>query len=70
MKRLDLIRHLERNGCALLREDRRHSVCVNRTSGSLPTVPRHREIARFAVALAGAVLLIFILGKLGIFRKK
>ncbi|RPJ44609.1 MAG: GlsB/YeaQ/YmgE family stress response membrane protein [Betaproteobacteria bacterium] len=27
-------------------------------------------IVRFAVALAGAVLLIFILGKLGIFRKK
>lgn len=27
-------------------------------------------MVRFAVALAGAVLLIFILGKLGIFRKK
>ncbi len=27
-------------------------------------------ILRFVVALAGAVLLIFILGKLGIFRKK
>ena len=27
-------------------------------------------IARFAVALAGAALLIFILGKLGIFRRK
>ena len=36
----------------------------------IPTVPRHREIARFAVALAGAVVLIFMLGKLGIFRKK
>lgn len=27
-------------------------------------------MVRFAVALAGAILLIFILGKLGIFRKK
>jgi len=47
MKRLDLIRHLERNGCALLREGGRHSVYVNRASGKSSTVPRHREINDF-----------------------
>jgi predicted RNA binding protein YcfA (HicA-like mRNA interferase family) len=47
MKRLDLIRHLERNGCALLREGGRHSVYVNRISGKSSTVPRHREINDF-----------------------
>jgi mRNA interferase HicA len=47
MKRLDLIRHLEQNGCALLREGGRHSVYVNRTSGKSSTVPRHREINDF-----------------------
>lgn len=44
MKRLDLIRHLERHGCALLREGGRHSVYVNRTTRKSSTVPRHREI--------------------------
>ena len=47
MKRLDLIWHLERNGCALLREGGRHSVYVNRASGKSSTVPRHREINDF-----------------------
>jgi predicted RNA binding protein YcfA (HicA-like mRNA interferase family) len=44
MKRLDLLRHLERHGCALLREGGRHSVYVNRTTRKSSTVPRHREI--------------------------
>jgi predicted RNA binding protein YcfA (HicA-like mRNA interferase family) len=47
MKRLDLIRHLEQHGCALLREGGRHSVYVNRISGKSSTVPRHREINDF-----------------------
>ena len=47
MKRLDLIRHLEQHGCALLREGARHSVYVNRLRGKSSTVPRHREINDF-----------------------
>ena len=46
MKRRELIRHLERFGCMLVREGAKHSRYVNladprRTS----TVPRHTEIA-------------------------
>ena len=44
MKRIDLIRHLEAHGCALLREGGSHSVYVNRTTRKVTTVPRHREI--------------------------
>lgn len=44
MKRVDLVRHLEAHGCALLREGGRHSVFVNRATGKASAVPRHREI--------------------------
>lgn len=44
MKRRDLVRHLERNGCELLREGGRHSVYVNRAAGKSTTVPRHVEV--------------------------
>lgn len=47
MKRLDLIRHLVRLGCELLREGGSHSVYVNRVAGKATTVPRHREINDF-----------------------
>ena len=47
MKRLDLIRHLERLGCQLLREGGSHSVYVSRVAGKATTVPRHREINDF-----------------------
>lgn len=47
MKRIDLIRHLERLGCQLLREGGSHSVYVNRATGKVSTVPRHREINDF-----------------------
>lgn len=47
MKRLDLIRHLEQHGCALLREGAKHSVYVNRAKRKSSTVPRHREINDF-----------------------
>lgn len=47
MKRTDLIRHLESNGCVLLREGSKHSVYVNRPSRKSSTVPRHREINEF-----------------------
>ena len=47
MKRIDLIRHLERYGVQLLREGGSHSVYVNRSASRTSTVPRHREINDF-----------------------
>lgn len=44
MKRRDLTRHLEANGCELLREGGRHTVYVNRRTRKVSTLPRHREI--------------------------
>ncbi len=46
MKRIDLVRHLESQGCRLLREGARHSVYVS-PAGKVATVPRHREINEF-----------------------
>lgn len=43
MKRRALVRHLEQNGCRLLREGGNHSVFVGPT-GRTSTVPRHIEI--------------------------
>ena len=47
MERLELIRHLERHGCAFLREGAKHTVYVNRAKGKSSTVPRHRDINDF-----------------------
>ena len=47
MKRIDLIRHLERHGVQFLREGGNHSVYVNRAAGKTSTIPRHREINDF-----------------------
>ena len=47
MRRNDLIRHLNRNGCELLREGGNHSIFVNRETRSSTAVPRHREINDF-----------------------
>ena len=44
MKRRDLIRHLEKNDCELLREGANHTVFVNRQAQKSTAVPRHREI--------------------------
>ena len=47
MKRVDLIRHLERHGVEFLREGGSHSVYVHRSAGKTSTIPRHREINDF-----------------------
>jgi len=47
MKRIDLIRHLERHGCEFLREGNNHSVYVNRVERKSSSVPRHREVNDF-----------------------
>ena len=44
MKRRVLVRHLEENGCELLREGGNHSVFVNRAARKTSSVPRHSEI--------------------------
>ncbi|QWR78792.1 type II toxin-antitoxin system HicA family toxin [Candidatus Magnetomonas plexicatena] len=46
MKRKELIRHLERYGCTLLREGAKHSRYINLcVLDKSATVPRHNEIA-------------------------
>lgn len=47
MKRVDPIRHLQVQGCELLREGGNHSVYVNRVAGKATSLPRHREINDF-----------------------
>ena len=47
MKRTDLIRHLESQGCRLLREGGSHSVYYNAAARKTSTVPRHRELNEF-----------------------
>lgn len=49
MKRASLVRHLAGHGCEQLREGANHSVYVNRATGKVSTVPRHREINDFLV---------------------
>jgi predicted RNA binding protein YcfA (HicA-like mRNA interferase family) len=50
MKFRDLIRHLEKYGCELLREGGSHSIYVNRKTRKSTAVPRHREINDFLAA--------------------
>jgi len=47
MKRKVLIRHLENEGCTLLREGSNHSVYINREKRKVSTVPRHKDINDF-----------------------
>jgi predicted RNA binding protein YcfA (HicA-like mRNA interferase family) len=47
VKRVDLIRHLEAQGCRLLREGGSHSVYINPATRRVSTVPRHREVNDF-----------------------
>jgi len=47
MKRKELIRHLKKNGCDLLREGGKHSVYINSKANKVSTVPRHTEINDF-----------------------
>ena len=44
MKRADLVRHLGKSGCELLREGGRHSIYWNPVNRKTSAVPRHSEI--------------------------
>jgi len=47
MKRRELIRYLEKHGCILLREGKKHSVYLNEIRKKVSTVPRHNDINDF-----------------------
>lgn len=47
MKRKEFIRHLEAQGCILLREGGKHSIYKNPVNGYLSAVPRHPELKKF-----------------------
>ncbi|MDX6531963.1 MAG: mRNA interferase HicA [Blastocatellia bacterium] len=47
MKRIDLIRHLETQGCEFFREGRKHTVYLNRTARTTSSILRHREVNDF-----------------------
>jgi predicted RNA binding protein YcfA (HicA-like mRNA interferase family) len=44
MKRIDLIRRLEDEGCLLIRHGGRHDWYQNPKTGASQPIPRHREI--------------------------
>ncbi len=44
MKRRDLIRHIEKEGCDFLREGSNQTIYVNRDEKKVSTIPRHREV--------------------------
>jgi predicted RNA binding protein YcfA (HicA-like mRNA interferase family) len=47
MKRRELVRHLESEGCHLLREGANHSVFHNPASKKNSSVPRHVEVNEY-----------------------
>ena len=47
MKRIDLVRPVEANGCELLGEGGRHSVYVNLSARRTSVIPRHREVNEY-----------------------
>jgi len=46
MKRRELERHVQANGCSLLREGAAHSIWVNPQTGHREAVLRHNEIKK------------------------
>jgi predicted RNA binding protein YcfA (HicA-like mRNA interferase family) len=44
MKRRDLIRHIESQGCVFVREGQSHTIYENPATGQRAPIPRHREI--------------------------
>ena len=46
MKRRELLAHLNRHGCVLLREGGQHSIFHNPANDKTAPVPRHRMIGR------------------------
>jgi hypothetical protein len=49
MRRRDLLRHLARHGCEMLREGSKHTVYVNRQARTVSTIPGYHEIKEVLV---------------------
>jgi predicted RNA binding protein YcfA (HicA-like mRNA interferase family) len=47
MKRIDLVRKLEGEGCLLIRHGGGHDWYQNPKTGACQPVPRHREVSEF-----------------------
>jgi predicted RNA binding protein YcfA (HicA-like mRNA interferase family) len=47
MKRIKLVKHLESNGCYLLREGGNHSIYYNPANSKISTLPRHNDVKAF-----------------------
>jgi len=47
MKRINLIRHLLKEGCIFVREGTKHSLFSNPSAKRFSTIPRHNEINNF-----------------------
>jgi mRNA interferase HicA len=47
VKRTELVRHLNRHGCLLLREGGRHSIFWNPANRRTSAVPRDNEVKEF-----------------------
>jgi predicted RNA binding protein YcfA (HicA-like mRNA interferase family) len=47
MKRIKLLKHLEKHGCRLYREGSRHTLYMNPYNNKVTTIPRHIEIVDF-----------------------
>ena len=47
MKQVDLIKHIRKYGCVLLREGASHSVWYNPKISKTSTIPRHKEINNY-----------------------
>lgn len=47
MKLRKLLKHMENNGCYLLRQGGNHTIYYNPTKGKISSVPRHREVKNF-----------------------
>ncbi|MBL0308780.1 MAG: type II toxin-antitoxin system HicA family toxin [Bacteroidetes bacterium] len=47
MKRKDLLIHLSKHGCLLMREGGNHSIYYNPSKNKTSSVPRHNEVNDF-----------------------
>ena len=47
MKRRDLIKHIEKMGCILIRHGGKHDWCQNPKTKTSQPVPRHNEIKEY-----------------------
>jgi len=44
LKRLDLVRHIEKQGCKFLKEGSKHTLYINPVKNKISSIPRHKEV--------------------------